>query len=363
LLIVYVDDLLLICPKSETATIWSQIESGIKFKDPAAPLARYLGVQHTLTRKGKVTKLSVEMKEFLQSAVDKYFTEVGVVSLPRVATPYLEVDTAVSEAEALPGLQKGTCASHLMKLLYAARMCCPWLVTIICRLASHLTRWSVYHDRALRRLFAFVARNTHLSLEFELSSDDCVDCELGLWCDADQAGNHAHTRSTSGLWIAIVSKDGKRTWPLAWNSKKQLSTASATQEAETLSLSYGLRREAIPILTLLELVLRRPVQLVAHEDNTATIVAIRVGYSPALRHLDRTARCSLGFTHEVFFPDKVESDADDEGECDPKLGFALQPKLIHCPTAEMRADVFTKVFDGPKFAAAIRLISCVGDIA
>ena len=122
---------------------------------------------------------------------------------------------------------------------------------------------------------------------------DLLDCELHYYPDADLAGDHNTTKSTSGLWVELVSKDGERFWPLAWGSKKQTATASSTCEAEMLSLSGGLRKEALPSLTLLELLLKRSVKMIVHEDNTATIQCIKTGYSPALRHMARTARVSL----------------------------------------------------------------------
>ena len=44
-------------------------------------------------------------------------------------------------------------------------------------------------------------------------------------------------------------------------------------------------------------------KLVGKEDNTATIAAVKRGYSPALRYLQQHAQVSLGFCHEVFHPD------------------------------------------------------------
>ena len=149
-------------------------------------------------------------------------------------------------------------------------MAAPWLLTSITRLASHVTRWSLYHDKALRRLMSFVANNSHLTLRSQLSTADAKIAKLHCWSDADLAGDHSTTRSTSGMFLAMVSEDGNRSWPISWGSKKQPTTASSTCEAETLSilsLSIGLRKEAIPMLSLLEVLLNRPVQLICFEDN------------------------------------------------------------------------------------------------
>ena len=358
-LVVYVDDLLLASPSKFTALIWSRIEKVVKFKDPPSSLERYLGIQHKVVTDANGTTMEVEMQQFLQSAVKTYMDEIGVKSLPVVQTPYLAHDTAMSEQEALPGAQKGSAASHLMKLLFAARMCAPWLITQINRLAAFVTRWAIYHDIALRRLMSFIAHNTHLVLRSHLLFSDCKDCELHLWADADQAGDHSHTKSTSGCWLALVSKDRKRQWPIAWSSKKQTASSSSTCEAETISISLSLRKEAIPALDLLEKLLGRPVQLIAHEDNSATIVAIQKGYSPALRHLQRTARIALGFTNEIFYGENGEDSEDEGGE--PL--FKLRPKLVHCPTKEMLADVFTKALDKAPYADILKLLNCVGQLA
>ena len=59
----------------------------------------------------------------------------------------------------------------------------------------------------------------------------------------------------------------------------------------------------------MEVSLGRLVCLRGLEDNTQFIAAIQRGYSPALRHLQRHCRLSLGFTHEVFFPDRTDPNA------------------------------------------------------
>ena len=59
----------------------------------------------------------------------------------------------------------------------------------------------------------------------------------------------------------------------------------------------------MPILHQIEVTLGRPVKLICKEDNTACIAALKRGYSSALRYLQRHAQLSLGFSHEVFFPD------------------------------------------------------------
>ena len=42
-MVVYVDDMLLLSPPNETDRLWQDLQKNIQFKDPAAPLQRYLG--------------------------------------------------------------------------------------------------------------------------------------------------------------------------------------------------------------------------------------------------------------------------------------------------------------------------------
>ena len=119
------------------------------------------------------------MQSFLEDAVSKYQALAGGCALRRVTTPFLE-DTeppltantaavkpgggsATSASEALPdGELKHCCASVLMKLLYAARMCRYDLLHAIDRLACLITRWDSHCDRMLHRLMCYVHSTLHV---------------------------------------------------------------------------------------------------------------------------------------------------------------------------------------------------------
>ena len=106
----------------------------------------------------------------------------------------------------------------------------------------------------------------------------------------------------------MSSPCGRRKWPICYSTKKAGHSSGSTADSETWSLvgahDSGLKREIIPILAQLEVTLQRPVKLICKEDNTVCIAAIKRGYSTALRYLKRHTNCSLGFAHEVFYPDK-----------------------------------------------------------
>ena len=55
-------------------------------------------------------------------------------------------------------------------------------------------------------------------------------------------------------------------------------------------------------MTLWERLLGRPVELVLHEDNQATILVAKKGYSPKMRHTQRTHKVNLSALAEQLEP-------------------------------------------------------------
>jgi hypothetical protein len=197
-----------------------------------------------------------------------------------------------------PGIYAQSAASFLMKWLYGARQCCPWLVVSIQRLACYVTKWNADCDRRVKRLYDFVYSNLDLVLTGELSSSDHEHLTLHAWPDADLNGDFMHTKSTSGCFIEVQG-ERERSMPSIYGSRKQGGTALHTPESETVSLATFLRNDMLPLQYLWQRLLRRPVNLIVHEDNTGCIRIVQKGYSPSLRCLVRTHRLSLGVVHEA----------------------------------------------------------------
>ena len=94
------------------------------FDETATPISKFLGAHHTFEKQGHATHHSVQMREFLQDAALKYKQETGISTLAPVRTPYLPENFSAKGEEA-EGKQAKTCSSHLMKLLFAARLARP----------------------------------------------------------------------------------------------------------------------------------------------------------------------------------------------------------------------------------------------
>ena len=111
------------------------------------------------------------------------------------------------------------------------------------------------------------------------------DLDLGLFADADFAGDESTMKSTSGVLLDLT---GPHTFvPLSGVSKKQTCVSHSTPEAEIVAADLAVRAEGLPALDLWETVLGRKLQIKFREDIQAAIKIIECGKSETLRHMGR----------------------------------------------------------------------------
>jgi hypothetical protein len=234
-----------------------------------------------------------------------------------------------------------------MQLMYVARMARPDLLVAITRLASQIHRWTQESDRRIKRLFDRLDGHCGSSLSGSLKAADRDVVEIWAWPDADLAGNKDSSKSTSGRYIELASPNGG-SMPLAWGSNQQGGTSHSTPEAETVSLSDCMRRDAIPLQDLMSTLLGRTVKCRVFEDNEATIKIVEKGYSGALRYLRRTQRTDIGQLHELFYP----VDEEDTEMFESNTPFSIE----YVNTKLHKGDQFTKELSAADFTHAKGMI-------
>ena len=195
-----------------------------------------------------------------------------------------------------------------------------------------MQKWSRNHDWQLARLTAYIHSTTHYRL-VGVIKDNPQDLHLALYADADYAGER-DAKPTSGGFLVL--KGPNTHFPLAWLSKRQTSVSRSTTEAEVVSLTFSLYQEALPSLTLWECLLGRPIELVLHEDNQATILVAKKGYSPKMRHTQRTHKVNLSALAE---------------QLEPGTGV-----IKYVATDLQAADIFTKALQPLKWDHALKLL-------
>ena len=350
LLSTYVDDLTLAGPADQHDAFWNKLTSVVDI-EPPEPIYRILGRNHVVTPLSKTEGhekcaafqaqdgMVFDMADYAQQTVDLYKSITGITKLKHAATPFPPEGSITIEDDETKGELAPNACKILMKALWLGRLARPDIIKPINDLATKVQSWSRGDDKKVLRLIQYIASTPHYRLVGTIQ-DKPEDLELRLFVDADFAGDRSTARSTSGGFLVLTGPSSF--FPLAWISKRQTSTSRSTTESEVVSLAHSLYQEGLPALQLWELLLARSVTLRVHEDNQATILVVKKGYSPKLRHITRTHKVNLSCLSEVFRDDSAE--------------------IEYTHTDDQAADIFTKALPPHKWAAALILLGIRTDL-
>ena len=360
LLSTYVDDLTLAGPVDQHQKFWEKLTSLVDV-EPPEPIYRVLGRNHSIvdlvmqkvadgiatvendsnppSSSEKVPHMVFDMYDYALQTIDLYKSITGVDKVRHAATPFVPEGSISSQDEEERGELAPNACRILMKALWLGRLARPDIIKPINDLATKVQNWSRADDKKLLRLIQYLSASPHYRLVGSIS-DTPEKLELQLFVDADFAGDRDNAKSTSGGFLVL--RGPSSFFPLAWVSKRQTSTSRSTTESEVISLAYSLYQEGLPSLQLWELLLERSVKLRVMEDNQATILVVRKGYSPKLRHISRTHKVNLSCLAEVF---------SDENTV-----------IEYVDTNFQAADIFTKALPPQKWGAALRLLGMRTDL-
>ena len=331
----YVDDLHLAGKNQDRE--WALIRSLIKTTDPTK-VKRTLGVNFTITRpRPGIVSIRQEMIGYTRSCLAKY-AAAKTPKLRGVDTPAIEYTSEVlnGPSASAPGSLQKECASHVMSLMFLARMLRSDILVAVNRCSQYLSKWSELADGMLHRIMCYLEQTQDATLVYELPCGENIISSIFIddYCDADYAGCPSTAKSTAG-GLHQLNINGQ-TAALDWLCKKQTSVAHSTTESEVTSADKVIRDLTIPAQMLWQHLLNRPIASRLHEDNESAIKIIRSGYSTALRHIVKTQRVSIASLHE-HFSDPLNT-------------------LVYCPTLEQRADFLTKPLDRIKLHSALDMI-------
>jgi hypothetical protein len=332
LLTVYVDDLTLSGPAHLHDQFWTALREKVDL-EPPTELSRVLGRYHDNVLVDGVPSLAFNMCDYAKQCCELYSSLPGAKPLKHAPTPFCPDGSLVVDDDDVRGELAGDACKALMKCLWLGRLARPDIVKPIGDLATQVQKWSKNCDRQLYRLVCYI----HATLDYQLVGKVCDPADqlhLSLYVDADFAGDRLSVKSTSGGYLVLI---GPSTFfPLAWVSKKQTSVSRSTTESEVVSLAHGLYHEALPALSLWETLLQRTVNLEVCEDNQATIMIVKKGYSPKLRHVSRTHKVNLACLSEHFGADNIS--------------------IRYISTDDQAADIFTKGLEPQKWGHALEML-------
>ncbi len=136
-----------------------------------------------------------------------------------------------------------------MKIMYIARFARPDLPRAVGVLSTMITKWDTLCDRKLFRLIKYINGTTQWR-QIGFVGDGPDDVSLGLFSDADFAGDRADMRSTSRVFLALY---GPHSSSLSQHrTTKQTAVSHSTVEAEIVAADHALRTSGLPAMPLWE---------------------------------------------------------------------------------------------------------------
>ena len=255
----------------------------IKLEPDAEISSAGVGVLHRLRRIQKQTNdhavLTLDKVICAQQVVDLWSELAGIDkgNLKEAPKPCL-ADWAMSEDDLRPGVMQSFAARVLIKAPWLARLSRPNIYFVVARLASFVTRWTVWRDKVLHRFISYLRAHSGLCVAVAYDQQP----SLHVYTDADFGSCLFTAKSTPGILIAIEKGDVR--FPVYWSSRKQQSAARSTPEAEAFAMSSAVFSESINVQTFLQHLLCYDVATVYHHDSEAVIRIVASGYSAKLRH-------------------------------------------------------------------------------
>ena len=174
----------------------------------------------------KIPGVRYDMHGFFEQCIELYCTLAGKKrsQLHKVKTQSIDDHNIPPEDFEETGQLAGDAAKIVMKMLYGARLVRYDILWPICSIAREVSKWTRACDKRLERLVSYINCTTDYSLE-SFVGDTADQCSVLLHSDADFAGDMRKSKSTSGMYIAIV---GPHTFaPIVAHCKKQTCVSHA----------------------------------------------------------------------------------------------------------------------------------------
>jgi Reverse transcriptase (RNA-dependent DNA polymerase) len=301
-LLVYVDDILIAgSDKTTVDNVKQELLNKFEGRD-LGEINSFLGINITRDRQNRTIKIDQS------GMIDSIIQQFGLEDAKTKTIP-LSPSVKLSKNEGEP-LDKdkfpyGTLVGKLMFLTVATR---PDIAYSVGTLARFISDPNTTHWQAAKGVVRYLAYTKDKGITFRGSS-----MTLTGYCDADYAGDVDTRKSTTG-YVFIVNGGA-----ISWNSKRQPTVAASTTEAEYMAAASATKEG----LWLRKLFTSLGIPLTATDincDNQSTIKLLKNPiFSVRTKHID--------VAHH-FARERVQR---------------KEVMFNYIPTAEMAADIMTKV--------------------
>ena len=234
-LALYVDDTISMYP-TNLEQVWLEDKAKIAAKYAIKDLGDCQWILHMELKRDRPNRtITLTQKAY----IEKVLAEHGVTDANPCINPFLTEDVTVPPqkitVKPLNKEEHEKYRSIVGSLLYAANITRVDIAYIVGVLARYCASPMNYHLMAAKKVLRYLRGTSDYQLIFKGSSKSDVQYNLVLYTDSSWGDNKDDRKSTGGHLSTING------CPIAWQSKKQSTTALSSTEAEYYALSATVR--------------------------------------------------------------------------------------------------------------------------
>ena len=316
LIAVYVDDLKMVGKPEDNERCVIELQKRFKLRNHG-PVSSFLGLNVTYDYGGiqlnQIGYIHRKAEEFELTNSKPCETPLDP-SLPLVLAKPDDKPIDLTSYQSLTG--------SLNHLAITSRPDIAFAVSRLCQFNSNTT---ATHLKAARRALRYAFHTRNFSLKFR--SNGSVKLEINGFADADYGSNLIDRKSTTGYIFVFCGG------PISWQSRKQLTVALSTMEAEYMALSDAIRELLSRMYYITELGLSLIQPTITFTDNQAAIaLADGEGDYRRAKHID----IRYHFIRDHLQRGTVE--------------------INYIPSEKQPADVLTKALPTSKHTACVKAL-------
>lgn len=310
---IYVDDIIIFWKDvKQRDKLKASLNSVFKMKD-MGQATNCIGLQITYEDKA----ISLDQSSYIKKILERFnMSDCKPCKSPSDTNQKLSLSMCANSEAEQQELQNIPYQEAVGSLLYLAQGTRPDIAFAVNDVSRFNSNFGKAHWTAVKRIFRYLKGTIDWKLRYEKSGKS----QLTGFSDADWASDVDKRRSCTGYVFKLSNG------AISWSSKRQLTVALSSTEAEYLALS-AILQEAIWLKNLgqeLDSDFETTPIKIRCDNQSALALAKTDGFRARSKHID---------VRHHYICDKLEDNTID---------------LEYIPTKEMVADSLTKAVPGPK---------------